>query len=85
MEDFLPLTLGNSDLILGVQWFEILGTVSTNRKTQTLKFMVEGENMLIKGDPRLGRSMISFNAMLWTIKKEGKRYLVEFNSPLATS
>lgn len=33
VEDFLPLSLGNSDIILGVQWLEKLGTISTNWKT----------------------------------------------------
>lgn len=38
MEDFLPLPLGNSDIILGIQWLEKLGTMTTNWKTQTLVF-----------------------------------------------
>lgn len=79
IKDFLPLTLGNSDLILGVQWLEKLGTVATNWKTQTLKFMVGGKSVTVKGDPKLGRSLISLKAMLRTLKKEGQGYLVEFN------
>lgn len=39
--------------------------------------MVRGKSGTIKGDPSLGRSMISLKAMLRMIRKEGQGYLVE--------
>lgn len=33
VESFLPLALGNLDIILGIQWLEKLGTMTTNWKT----------------------------------------------------
>lgn len=33
-ENFLPLSLGNSNLILGIEWLEKLGTVSSNSAIQ---------------------------------------------------
>lgn len=60
----VPLPLGNPNLILGVQWLEKLGTVSTNLKTQTLKFRLGEDNVTLKGDPLLGWSRISLKAML---------------------
>ncbi|XP_056686201.1 uncharacterized protein [Spinacia oleracea] len=70
-EDFLPLTLGNSDVILGIQWLEKLGTMMTNWKTQTLSFQHNGEVVTIHGDPSLGRTCISLKAMIITLRKEG--------------
>lgn len=37
-EDFLPLELGNSNVILGIQWLEKLGPVVTNWKTQIMRY-----------------------------------------------
>lgn len=66
-------------LFLGVQWLEKLGTVSTNWKTQTLKLLLGGKSITLKGDPSLGRSMISLKSMLRTIRKGGEGYTIECN------
>ena len=79
VEDFLPLPLGNSDLILGIQWLEKLGTMTTNWKTQTLKFKMGDDTVTLKGDPSLGRSKVSLKAMLKTLRKEKGGILVECN------
>lgn len=79
IEDFLPIALGNSDLILGLQWLEKLGTISTNWKTQTIKFKMGKEMVTLKGDASLGRTGITLKAMIKTLKKEGQGFLVEFN------
>ena len=76
-EDFLPLKLGNSDLILGVQWLEKLGPVITNWKEQTMKFKVGSKVVQLKGDPSLARSRVSLKAMIRTLKKEGGGVLIE--------
>lgn len=79
VKNFLPLGLGNSDIIMGIQWLEKLGTMATNWKTQTLRFQLGSEVVTLKGDPSLGRSGISLKAMLRNLRKEGGGYLVEFN------
>lgn len=77
MEDFLPLQLGNSDLILGIQWLEKLGRMTTNWKTQ--KFQVGPDSVTLKGNSSLGRSRISLKAMLKVLTKEKQGLLVECN------
>lgn len=77
--DFLPLGLGNSDVILGVQWLETLGTVESNWKTQTMGFEIEGVKFTLKGDPSLARSRISLKAMIRTLCKEGGGLWLELN------
>ena len=45
IQDYLSLELGNSDLILGVQWLETLGSVTTNWKTQTMQMFGKGKKL----------------------------------------
>ena len=77
IEDFLPLPLGNSDVILGIQWLEKFGTMSTSWKTQTLKIQPNGKTITLKGHPTLGG--ISLKAMMKTIRKEKGGLLLELN------
>lgn len=79
VEDLFSLPLGNSDLILGIQWLEKLGTMTTNWKTQTPKFMLNGEAVTLMGDPSLGRPLVSLKAMIRTLIKDGRGFLIEFN------
>lgn len=78
-ENFLPLALGNSDVILGVQWLENLGTVMTNWKTQEMILDVGGQPVKLVGDPSLVKAKISLKSMIRLLKKQGDGYLVECN------
>ncbi|EXB94163.1 hypothetical protein L484_000518 [Morus notabilis] len=71
IENFLPLELGGIDVILGMQWLETLGSMNVNLKSQTMRFKVLGENVMLKGDASLTRSLISLKAMMRTIRHEG--------------
>ncbi|XP_021775488.1 uncharacterized protein LOC110739329 [Chenopodium quinoa] len=77
VEDFLTLTLGNADVILGIQWLEKLGTIATNWKPQLMKFDLGGARVTLQEDSSLGRTGISLKAMIWTLSKEGTSFLVE--------
>lgn len=76
-EEFLPVQLGNSDVIMGVQWLETLGSTYTNWKLQVMKFSVNGVSFTLRGDPSLGRSMVSLKAMGKMLQQEGHCVLVE--------
>ena len=78
-DDFLPLQLGSADIILGIQWLETLGNVTSNWKTQVMQFDIEGRTITLVGDPTLVHSQISLKAMLRTLRKTGGGYYVEMN------
>ncbi|XP_021776460.1 uncharacterized protein LOC110740287 [Chenopodium quinoa] len=79
IDDFLPLGLGNADIILGVQWLEKLGVVTTNWKTHEMHFTVAGVVVVLTGDPTLEKSSISLKAMIRTLGKQKGGLLVEIN------
>ncbi|XP_063935341.1 transposon Tf2-1 polyprotein isoform X1 [Daucus carota subsp. sativus] len=77
ISDFLPLGLGSSDVILGVQWLQTLGIVTTDWKKQVMKYEFQGEPITLVGNPTLIRSQVSLRAMRKLIRKEEGGYLVE--------
>lgn len=79
VEDFLPLQLGSSDVILGIAWLEKLGMVLTDWKSQVMKFEIKGEPITLVGDPSLIHSQISLKAMKRTLRKQGCGFWVECN------
>lgn len=78
-EDFLLLELGSTDIILGVHWLEKMGTVRINCKTQEMIIEMNGKDVKIVGDASFVRAQISFKAMIKTLRKEKKGYIVECN------
>ncbi|KAF8393178.1 hypothetical protein HHK36_021419 [Tetracentron sinense] len=79
VEEFLPLGLGSSEVILGIQWLETLGMTHTNWKTQVMKFRLGSETITLCGNPSLGKTLVSLKALMRTIKHEGAGILVELN------
>ena len=79
LDDFLPLSLGSSNVILGIQWLETLGMTHTNWKQQMMKFQMGNKTVTLRGDPSLGKTMVSLKTMMKTLRHEGKGLLVELN------
>lgn len=80
VEEFLPLRLGSSDVILGMKWLETLGTTHTNWKEQTMEFEVGGQRIKLTGDRSLGRSLISLRAMSKELSKNSGGLLIEMSN-----
>lgn len=79
VEDFFVFDLGCADIILGMQWLETLGTVTTNWKLQLMTFKREGKPVMLQGDLSLGRSQLTLKAMFRSIRKERNGILIELN------
>ena len=58
VDDFLPLELGSTDVILGVQWLETLGETIHHWKEHTMKLRVGSQQVVLKGDPLLHKNRV---------------------------
>ncbi|RVW44750.1 hypothetical protein CK203_081863 [Vitis vinifera] len=63
VEDFLPLELGNTNVILGMPWLGALGDVKVNWKMLTMKIKMGKAVIVLKRDPSLSRTEVSLKAM----------------------
>lgn len=67
-EKIFPLALGSTDVILGIDWLEKLSNITTNWKLQTMQFRWNGGKVVLRGEPALGRTMVSLKAMIKLIE-----------------
>ncbi|CAA6672012.1 unnamed protein product [Spirodela intermedia] len=51
VQDFLPLELSGTDVILGIQWLKTLGWIFSNYEKFIMRFMMGGKIHIFKGDP----------------------------------
>ena len=73
IEDFVPLDLGSSDVILGMRWLETLGVTKVNWKELAMKFKIDGgrgEAITLKGDPSLSRYLVSLKSLVKAIREQ---------------
>ncbi|RVW45033.1 Retrovirus-related Pol polyprotein from transposon 297 [Vitis vinifera] len=78
VKDFLPLNLGGSDLILGMQWLETLRIIKFNCKTLTMRFKVGESTVTLQGYPALCKTQVTLKALMRAVKGKEQGVLVEF-------
>lgn len=77
MEDFLPLQLISSDVILKMQWLRTLGGMQTNWEELTIRFKIGDIAVTMRGDPSLSKTQISLKAIMKSIQLQGGGFLVK--------
>ncbi|PKU69826.1 hypothetical protein MA16_Dca025017 [Dendrobium catenatum] len=78
-EDFLPLELGSTDVILGMKWLQTLGEIKINWGTLRMEMVVGGRKRTIQGDSGLTKTGVSLKSLIRTIREEGGGFLVELH------
>ncbi|KAK9105260.1 hypothetical protein Scep_022104 [Stephania cephalantha] len=86
-DDFFPMSLPNSDVLLGMQWLYSLGVTTTDWPNLTLTFTSEGKDYSVQGDPNLHRALISCRSFQRSYEKAVGCFLIElyqFSTTVAT-
>lgn len=78
-QDYLLFNLGSANVVLGLEWLETLGDIQANFRTLTLKFEVEGQTQVVRGDPSLSKSVASLKTLIKALQGDGVGYYVDLN------
>ena len=61
INEFLPLALTSIHVIMGKQWLDTIGWVHQHFRNLVMKFIVDGQVHVLRGDPNLHRQMVDCN------------------------
>ncbi|KAA0037088.1 ty3-gypsy retrotransposon protein [Cucumis melo var. makuwa] len=64
VDDFLPLELGNLDMVLRIQSLQKQGAMTADWKDLAMMFFVGGTKVVLKGDPSLTRMEVSLKMLM---------------------
>lgn len=76
-EDFLPLKLGCTDVILGMKWLGTLGKMQVNWGTLTMSFRVGDKTVVLQGNPSLDETQVSLKSIVKSLKEGEQEVLLE--------
>ncbi|KAA0060318.1 peroxidase 64 [Cucumis melo var. makuwa] len=81
--DFLAVELGKVDVVLGMQWLDMMDTMGTMKvhwPSLTLVFWVGKKKVVLKGDPSLIRAECSLKTIEITWELEDQGFLLEWQN-----
>ena len=63
-----------------MDWLESLGEIRANFRELTIKIMVEGKMLILRGEPTLSRSVASLRSMVKALHDDGQGFLIEYKA-----
>ncbi|XP_059064922.1 uncharacterized protein LOC131856971 [Cryptomeria japonica] len=76
-DDFYVVNIGDTDVVLGIQWLHSLGEISLNLQTMELKFQSDGKKVVLRGMSNGGPQIVSFKRMAKLIQHDQVEWAVE--------
>lgn len=83
-EDFYPLELGSTDVILGIKWLSQLGETRVNWRKLTMTFQQGDSRITLRGEPGLQRGEASLRALARALPCITKGYVVALTTLVGT-
>ena len=77
VEDFLPLPLRSTDVILGLKWLATLGETRDDWRKLTISFELGGKTVILQGGPSLTKARVSLKTMVKVLQQEKMGLMVE--------
>ncbi|XP_057846650.2 uncharacterized protein LOC131056314 [Cryptomeria japonica] len=76
-DDFYVVHIGDTDVVLGIQWLRSLGEISLNLQTMELKFQSDGKKIVLRGMSNGGPRVVSFKRMARLICHDQAEWVAE--------
>ncbi|XP_057857449.2 uncharacterized protein LOC131066653 [Cryptomeria japonica] len=76
-DDFYVVNIGDTDVVLGIQWLCSLGEISLNLQTMELKFHSNGKKVVLRGMSKGGPRIVSFKRMAKLIRHDQVEWAAE--------
>ena len=80
VEDFMPLELGSSNVILGMKWLATFGETQVDWGSLVMKVRVGGTTITLYGDPSLSKTLVTLKSMMRAFRENGEGVLLELGS-----
>ena len=77
--DFYILPIEGPDVVLGIQWLQHLGKISTDYRAMTMEFCWKSNPVILRGDPIQTPNMISFHQFQALLSKDTVHSLYELH------
>lgn len=80
IEDFYPLQVGSSYIILEIKWLQTLGDMTINWRDLRMTFYEGNRQVTLMGDLSLSKLLVSCKSLARILKHESTGSLLHFNS-----
>lgn len=76
-DDIYVMKLGGCDMVLGVQWMDLLGDITWNTKKSTMSFKYQGKKKVLRGASQLHPGKLKSHKVEKLLQQGAEAYSVQ--------